>query len=50
MRAVQKGGIFNNNFEIGEGSINLLETGVTKCILARKDKKTAIVYFKFTLF
>jgi len=44
-----KGGVFKSNILLGEGSINLLETGQIKCILGNKDKKTAILYYKLKL-
>ena len=47
--AIEKGGIFHSDSDIGEGTINLLETHNVKCILGNKSKKVAILYFKLSL-
>ena len=46
---VERGGIFRADSEVAEGSINLLETNVVKCILGNRERKVAILYFKLSL-
>ena len=46
---VEKGGIFRSDHEIGQGTINLLQTHNVKCIMGNKEKKVAILYFKIHL-
>jgi hypothetical protein len=49
VRVSLKGGVFKGSLVLGEGTINLLETSNSRCILGNKEKKTAILFFKSKL-